>query len=126
MPEEFTLQLEPKAEYAARAQALSSNDALVILDTTLTPELEAEGIARDLVRMVQQARKDAGLQITDRIHLAVVANGKTADAVAAHKNYITEQTLTSELSQTEFAGSAFSSTGSIEGDTVTIFLKRAG
>ena len=125
LPAEFTLQLEPKPEYANRAQALSTNDALVILDTEITPELEAEGIARDLVRMVQQARKDAGLQITDRIQLAVVSNGKTAAAVAAHQDYITEQTLTSELSQVGFADSAFSSTGTIEGDEVTIYVRKA-
>ncbi len=123
LPSEYILQLEPKPEYADRAQALSTNDALVILDTTLTPELEAEGFARDLVRMVQQARKDAGLNVSDRIHLAVVASGKTAPALSAHKDYIAEQTLAAQLQQSELAGAAFTTSGTIEGDEVKIFLK---
>ncbi|MDX2073634.1 MAG: DUF559 domain-containing protein [Alphaproteobacteria bacterium] len=124
LPEEFTLQLEPKPEYADRAQALSSNDALVILDTTLTPELEAEGIARDVVRMVQQARKDAGFHVSDRIQLAVVAQGKAAQAVAEHQRYITEQTLAGSLENATFEDASFSASGNIEGDEITIFLKR--
>jgi len=124
LPAEYVLQLEPKPEYKDRAQPLSTNDALVILDTALTPELEAEGLARDLVRMVQQARKDAGLQVTDRISLAVVSSGKTSQAVTAHKNYIGEQTLSSDVQQAEIEGATFSTSGNIEGDEVKIFLKR--
>ena len=41
----------------------------VVLDTAVTPELAAEGLARDLVRAVQQARRDAGLDVSDRIAL---------------------------------------------------------
>jgi isoleucyl-tRNA synthetase len=44
---------------------------VVALDTTVTPELHAEGVARDLVRLVQQARKDADLDVTDRIALTL-------------------------------------------------------
>ena len=43
----------------------------VVLDTAVTPELEAEGVARDLVRAVQQARRDAGLDVSDRIALTI-------------------------------------------------------
>ena len=46
----------------------------VVLDTAVTPELEAEGAARDLVRAVQQARKDAGLQVSDRISLTITTD----------------------------------------------------
>jgi len=94
---EYTLQLEPKPEYAGRAQALSTNDALVILDTQITPELEAEGLARDIVRMIQQARKDADLNVSDKIRLHISANEKIAGAVAAHKDYILEQVLAVEM-----------------------------
>ena len=90
---EYTLQLEPKPEYKDRAQALSTNDALVILDTTITPELEAEGIARDMVRAIQQARKDAALDVSDRIHLHVDAPEAITKALTMHKSYVMEQTL---------------------------------
>ena len=93
LPSEYTLQLEPKPEYKDRAQPLSSNDALVILDTTITPELEQEGIARDVVRMVQQARKDAGLYVSDKILLNIAATAKVLDALGVYKEYILSQTL---------------------------------
>ena len=57
------------SRYPSRATTLPSNTGVVVLDTDLTPELEAEGLARDLVRLVQQARRDAGLNVSDRIAL---------------------------------------------------------
>ncbi|MBX9726002.1 MAG: isoleucine--tRNA ligase, partial [Rickettsiales bacterium] len=68
---EYVIALEPKPEFKNSSSPLSTNDALVVLDLTITPELEAEGRARDLVRMIQQARKDAGLNVGDRITLAL-------------------------------------------------------
>ncbi len=100
LPSEYNLQLEPKPEYKDRAQALSTNDALVILDTTITPELEAEGIARDVVRMIQQARKDANLNVSDKINLYLGADAKVIAAIQVHQAYIMEQTLTKESLKT--------------------------
>ncbi len=93
LPGEYTILLEPKPAYKDSAAPLSTNDALVILDLTITPELEAEGRARDLVRMIQQARKDAGLHVADRISLAVDVPADFKAAMAAHGDYIKEQTL---------------------------------
>ncbi len=117
---EFTLLLEPKAEYKDRAQPLSTNDALVILDTTITPELEAEGYARDMVRLIQQARKDAGLHVADRINLRLVVSDKLAFALASHKNYIAEQVLAATLVQGDINGAAFVANETIEEQKVTI------
>jgi isoleucyl-tRNA synthetase len=72
---------------------------VVVLDTAVTPELEAEGLARDVVRLAQQARKDEGLHVADRIHL-VVDPGDHDDvraAVEAHRDWVAEQTLAREL-----------------------------
>ena len=55
---EYSLRLV--AADPSRATTLPANTGVVVLDTDLTPELEAEGVARDLVRLVQQARRDAG------------------------------------------------------------------
>lgn len=96
-PGEYTIMLEPKPEYKNSAQALSTNDALVILDLTVTPELEAEGIARDVVRMIQQSRKDADLDVSAHIDLTLELSPAHAEAVRTHADYIREQVLASNL-----------------------------
>ena len=54
--------------------AMLPGGGFVVLDTAVTPELAAEGLARDLVRAVQQARRDAGLDVSDRIALSVAGS----------------------------------------------------
>jgi isoleucyl-tRNA synthetase len=93
LPTEYTILLEPKPQYKDSAAPLSTNDALVILDLTITPELEAEGRARDLVRMIQQARKDAGLHVADRITLGLDVPSEFKAALATHGDFIAAQTL---------------------------------
>jgi len=77
--------------------ALPGNTGLVALDTVVTPDLAAEGTARDVVRIVQQARRDAKLVVTDRIRLTVGADGPVADAVRKHMGFIAGETLATEL-----------------------------
>jgi isoleucyl-tRNA synthetase len=90
--EEYTLLLEPKDKQGA--QALSTNDALVILDLNITDELKIEGVYRDLVRLVQQSRKDADLQIVDRIELHIeTGNYDIKEAVSRFGGDIASQTL---------------------------------
>jgi isoleucyl-tRNA synthetase len=69
----------------------------VVLNTEVTPELEAEGAARDMVRAIQQARKDAGLNVSDRIRTSVTASMDIVEAVKAHENLVVTETLTVEL-----------------------------
>jgi len=78
---------------------------LVALDTRLSRELELEGWAREIVRAVQDARKVAGLDVSDRIALRVTADGDTHEAASAWKDYIVHQTLATswDLSRGEFA-----------------------
>ncbi|HEX7162939.1 MAG TPA: isoleucine--tRNA ligase [Trebonia sp.] len=77
--------------------ALPGSSGLIALDTAVTPELVAEGTARDVVRVIQQARRDAGLDVSDRITLAVGADGAVADAVRAHAAFIAGETLATGL-----------------------------
>ena len=74
------------------AASLRSNDAVVVLDTDTTGELETEGLARDLIRHVQQLRKDADLEVTDRITIQVAGAGVEA-VLAAHSDDIAAATL---------------------------------
>jgi isoleucyl-tRNA synthetase len=67
------------------------------LVTDLTPELVQEGLAREFVRRVQDLRKTADLDVADRIDLFVEASPGLRSAVEAHKDYITTETLTSNL-----------------------------
>ena len=95
---EYTLETVVDENAAAgRASAMLSGGGFVVLDTELTPELESEGIARDIVRAVQQARKDAGLEVTDRISLTVTGDLPMWDAVLMHRDLITTETLASQF-----------------------------
>ena len=86
---EYELVLEASADAsgadgASSALALLPGGGFVLLDTTLTPALEAEGLARDVIRAVQDARKSAGFEVSDRIALDLVFFADAdADAVRA-------------------------------------------
>ena len=69
----------------------------VLLDSSLNAELAAEGLARDLIRAVQQARKDADLNVSDRIRLTVGGQQEIIDAATTHADLIKAETLTMEL-----------------------------
>ncbi|MDP3893535.1 class I tRNA ligase family protein, partial [Nocardioides sp.] len=73
----------------------------VVLDTTVTPELAAEGAARDLVRTVQQARRDAGLDVSDRISLTICGSAGLVAAARAHEALIAAETLATSVTLTE-------------------------
>jgi isoleucyl-tRNA synthetase len=96
-PHEITARLYPTDR--SRGRALPGNVGLVVLDTVVTPELEAEGLARDVVRLVQVARKDSGLHVADRIHLVIDAGSHddVRAAVDAHRDYVMAETLARDL-----------------------------
>jgi isoleucyl-tRNA synthetase len=76
-----------------RSAPLPGGEGVVVLDTTVTPGLAAEGLARDVVRVVQQARRDAGLDVSDRITVALAASPETAAAVGTHREFIAREVL---------------------------------
>lgn len=83
-PGEYDLTLEAGGVAEGIAIALLPRGGFVLLDTTTTPELEAEGLARDVIRAVQDARKAAGFEVSDRIALQLTfADRADAEAVAA-------------------------------------------
>jgi len=76
---------------------LPSNDCLVELDINVTKELEEEGLARDIIRAIQQNRKDAGLDVSDHIRIGVNGDDKILQVVRNYQGYIKEQTLGDEI-----------------------------
>jgi isoleucyl-tRNA synthetase len=96
---EFTLDtVIDEAGAGQHATAMLAGGGFIVLDTEVTPELEIEGVARDLVRAVQQARREAGLDITDRISLSVAGAEVVYRAVLSHRDLLTGETLTTHLS----------------------------
>ena len=93
--DEFALNVKPAD--GVTAAALPSNDAVVVIDTELTPELEAEGLARDIVRAVQEARKTEDLVVTDRITLTLDLSEEGKAAVQGLETYVAEQTLATSV-----------------------------
>ena len=91
---DWDLRLLPREGLEGRAvAALGSNEAVVALDVVTTPELECEGVARDLIRQVQTARKEAGLHVSDRVRLTVEGTPELGVAVEVHRATIAAQTL---------------------------------
>jgi isoleucyl-tRNA synthetase len=128
-PGEYELKLA--AADPDSTSALPGNTGLIALDLRVTPELAAEGTARDVVRIVQQARRDAGLAVSDRIRLDIGADGAVADAVRAHAGFLAAETLAVGLEvrpAAEVGGDphpvALSTTGSATGAVVTVALAR--
>ena len=109
------------------AQDVANTGVKVELDTKLTPELKQEGLMREVVRNIQQARKTAGLEVDDRIILSLQTADKALEAVFAHKplmDTIKTETLASSLA--EEVSDSFTSEVQIEGASLTINLKKAG
>ncbi|NTW61092.1 isoleucine--tRNA ligase [Candidatus Saccharibacteria bacterium] len=97
---------------------------LATIDTTITPELKREGLMREVIRHVQIARKDAGLNIDDRIKLFLTAaDSELKQAIDDNKLIITDETLATSL---DYQGEgSFKTTAKIEGSDIHISLDRA-
>jgi isoleucyl-tRNA synthetase len=68
------------------------------LDTTVTPELKLEGVAREVISRVQRMRKEAGLAVSDRIRLSISGDAPVLEAAEAHRGWIADEVLATELS----------------------------
>jgi isoleucyl-tRNA synthetase len=85
-------------------QALEEGGYVAALEVKVSEELYLEGLSRDLIRLVQQARKDMGLQVSDRIALSYQASGKYAEALERFGPRLQEETLAGSLSQGTVSG----------------------
>ncbi len=90
---EYTLESVVRSADSSRAAAVLDSGGFVVLDTQVTPELAEEGLARDVIRAVQAARKDAGLDVSDRISLTVTGDRDVWHATVTHQALIMGETL---------------------------------
>ena len=97
----------------------------VLLDTRITPELKAEGTARDVVRSVQNARKDAGLDVADKIALHLgTESAELRAAIATHRATIANEVQAVAWSDTPLTGDAHTAAAKIDGHSLTIVLRK--
>ncbi len=101
---------------------LPASSGLVVLDTDVTAELTAEGVARDLIRVVQQARRDADFDVSDRITLTVSAPADVAEASRTHKAMLTGETLADSVTYADVDGGFEGSVG--DGVAVRVAVNR--
>jgi isoleucyl-tRNA synthetase len=92
-PEEVTLSLQPLEGYEVEAEAGHA----VALQLELDDELRREGLAREIVHAIQNARKEAGLEITDRIELSLGGDGELLDAARTHEAYVSGEVLATSV-----------------------------
>ena len=88
----------------ATTRTLPGMAGVVVLDLEVTPELALEGRARDLVREVQQIRRDLGLEVSDRINLAVGGDVDVREALDSHGDWLAEQVLAASLTWVDTVG----------------------
>ncbi len=100
----------------------SEGGLTVALDLAITKELKREGLARELVRLVQDARKAAGFNVSDRIALGVEASGEMAEAFATHRGEVMGETLATEAHEGVLVG--FRQEAEIDGSPVTVTVRK--
>jgi len=91
VPGEYELELSAPSDDIA--VAFLSSGGFVLLETAVTPELAREGLARDTIRWIQQARKNAGFEVSDRIDLVIAADEAALQALEEHRDVIAAETL---------------------------------
>ncbi len=121
-PGEVLIQTEPVEGLAVVADKLVT----VAVDAVITPELQAEGLAREVVRRVQTMRKDAGFNIEDRITTWYMADGELSDTIAAWGDYIRAETLSLELVAGEPPADAYTEAHRVDGLEVRLGVKQRG
>jgi isoleucyl-tRNA synthetase len=120
-PGEYELKLV--AADAENSAPLPGGEGVVVLDTTVTPALTAEGLARDVVRVVQLARRDAGLDVADRMALVVEAPADVAAAVEAHRDFVAAETLAVSVDVGNAGAGAFGGEAG-DGEKVRVAVSR--
>ncbi len=119
-PETILVSTEPVLGLAVAAEKYIT----VGIDASLTPKLKAEGLAREIVRRVQDMRKKAGFNIEDRITTCYQAQGLLAEVFATWGEYIASETLTTRLLDAPPVEDAYVEEHKLEGETLILAVKQ--
>ena len=115
--DDLLLAMEPLAGYEVESEA----GRAVALALELDPELRREGLAREIVHAVQNARKEAGLEVTDRVALKLGGDDELVAAARAHQQYVAGETLATSVEY----GTSIGRPAEIDGHKLQIFVERA-
>jgi len=121
LPEEVEVRMQAKEGF----EVASDGAYVAALVTKLTDELIDEGLVREFVRRVQEARKQADLEIADRIRLVYSCSDKLKHAIEAFKQYIMDETLAVELDGEQLPNILPNLSDEFDGETLTIWLDKA-
>ena len=119
LPEEIIIRTEP-------AEGLSTGDSNLLtvgITTEITAELKEEGLAREIIRRIQDLRKQADFEISDRISLTYQATPGLSKALATHREYIMDEVLAVEFNEGKPESNMFRGTTSFEGEEATLGLR---
>jgi isoleucyl-tRNA synthetase len=119
-PNEIIVTTQPAEGLAVAFDKL----ATVAIDSTLTPELKAEGLAREAVRRIQAMRKDAGFDIADRITTYYQCSSDLAAVFEKWQAYIKSETLTTRLVTGEAPQEAYTQAHNLDGQQLTLGVMR--
>jgi isoleucyl-tRNA synthetase len=119
-PDEVLVQSEPAEGLAVAADKVVT----VAIDAVITLELRAEGLARELVRRIQEMRKNAGFNIEDRITTYYQAEGLLFEVIQTWGNYIQAETLTTSLVAGPASPGSYSETHRVDGEQVSLAVSR--
>jgi isoleucyl-tRNA synthetase len=115
--------VEVRAQSHAELALAQEGGYAVAIDTTVDDELRAEGIARDLIRLLNDQRKAAGLEIADRIRVRLGATGRAEAAAHAHRDWIAREVLAVEFDVVAGVVDAAPRVD-VDNDTVSVELER--
>jgi isoleucyl-tRNA synthetase len=119
-PGELLVTTQGKPGYAAAEDA----GYAAVVTTEITPELADEGLARELVRRIQEMRKDAGFDISDRIRLTYAGDPDIARVMQSWRGYISQETLAESVEASAPPGGAHSESHDVDGRKVTLAVLR--
>jgi isoleucyl-tRNA synthetase len=123
-PDEFRLTARARQGH----EVAEEGDLLVALDTRLTPELEAEGLAREIAHRLQGLRKAAGYDIADRVVVMVAGDAAILAQIEPHRAWLADEVLATELQldpTADLADADRSETLELGGATLKLMLRRA-